>query len=263
MRLVLMTGAIYCCAASMTIAQSDRSEAGWKSLRLIENGKNADEWTFVGYGAFKISDSAIETVPDERGLGLLVYKAEKFGDCQIKIVYRSEKPRSNSGVYVRIDDGILEAAKPAPAERSGDGSLTPQGEANMKAASEKEQGPWYAVHHGFEVQICDTANEFHRTGSIYSLAEAKAAPTSSPESWKTMLITLKGDSIAVAIDGQPVSQFDGNLTAARERKLWYEPKREPNRPHSGYIGLQTHDPGDVVFFKEIAVAPLKDGKSSR
>jgi len=24
----------------------------------------------------------------------------------------------------------------------------------------------------------------------------------------------------------------------------------------GYIGLQTHDPGDTVFFKEVSVRPL-------
>ncbi len=156
--------------------------------------------------------------------------------------------------------GILDAAKPAPAERTAEGKLTPQGEANMKAASEKEQGPWYAVHHGFEVQICDAADEFHRTGAVYSLAEAKPAPESSPGSWKTMIITLKGDSINVSIDGKAVSHFDGDLAAARERKIWHEPKREPKRPRSGYIGLQTHDPGDVVYFKEIAVAPLANGK---
>ena len=28
------------------------------------------------------------------------------------------------------------------------------------------------------------------------------------------------------------------------------------RPATGYIGLQNHDPGDVVWFKEISVRPL-------
>jgi hypothetical protein len=27
-----------------------------------------------------------------------------------------------------------------------------------------------AVHHGYEVQICDNAEPYHRTGAIYSLA---------------------------------------------------------------------------------------------
>jgi hypothetical protein len=40
------------------------------------------------------------------------------------------------------------------------------------------------------------------------------------------------------------------------RKIWYEPRREPKRPQTGYIGLQTHDPADIVWFKEISVRPL-------
>ena len=39
-------------------------------------------------------------------------------------------------------------------------------------------------------------------------------------------------------------------------KEWFEPKREPKRPVAGYIGLQNHDPGDVVWFKEVSVRPL-------
>ena len=35
---------------------------------------------------------------------------------------------------------------------------------------------------------------------------------------------------------------------------------EAKRPLAGYIGLQNHDPGDVVFFKEVSVRPLPGGK---
>jgi hypothetical protein len=70
-----------------------------------------------------------------------------------------------------------------------------------------------------------------------------------------MLITLEGNRILVDVDGQRITTFDpaGNVPADRE---WYQPKREPPRPASGYVGLQTHDPGDVVWFKEVSVRPL-------
>jgi len=43
----------------------------------------------------------------------------------------------------------------------------------------------------------------------------------------------------------------------RVHALWAnEPKREPKRPEAGYIGLQNHDPGDIVWFKEVSVRPL-------
>ena len=37
----------------------------------------------------------------------MLYSPEKFGDCQIRIVYRREKPKSNAGIFVRLDDGVL------------------------------------------------------------------------------------------------------------------------------------------------------------
>jgi len=58
----------------------------------------------------------------------------------------------------------------------------------------------------------------------------------------------------VYIDGKRITTFDPD---SRERK-WYEPKREPKRPRSGYTGLQNHDPGDVVYFKEVSIRPLDE-----
>jgi len=77
--------------------------------------------------------------------------------------------------------------------------------------------------------------------------------------WKTRIITLTGDKILVEIDGQRVTNFDPASKDIPADRQWYEPKREPVRPTTGYIGLQTHDPGDVVTIKEICVKPLKTG----
>jgi hypothetical protein len=62
-----------------------------------------------------------------------------------------------------------------------------------------------------------------------------------------MVITLAGDRILVDLEGQRVTEFDpASPQVPRERK-WFEPKREPERPRMGYLGLQNHDPGDVVW----------------
>src|SRR5215217_2024833 len=50
---------------------------------------------------------------------------------------------------------------------------------------EKLSDPWYAVHHGFEVQIADTGQAARRTGSIYTFAEAKSQP-GKPLEWNTL-----------------------------------------------------------------------------
>jgi hypothetical protein len=72
-----------------------------------------------------------------------------------------------------------------------------------------------------------------------------------------MIITLDGNRVLVDIDGKRVTTFDPagkDVPAARQ---WFEPKREPRRPTKGYLGLQNHDPGDVVYFKEVSVRPLR------
>jgi hypothetical protein len=234
--------------------------APWRTLPLITDGKVDPAWFQTGYGTFAVDGESLRTDCDARGLGLLVYAKEKFGDCQIRIVYRSKDPRSNSGIYIRIDDPILDKAGelPIPATRDASGKLTPDGLRAMQEASERELGPWYAVHHGYEVQIADAGDALHRTGAIYSLTKAQAAPPpkNTQTGWRTMIITLKAEHVTVDLDGQRVSTFNAAANNLPARTEWHEPKREPKRPTQGYIGLQAHDPGDVVWFKEVSVRPL-------
>ena len=62
--------------------------------------------------------------------------------------------------------------------------------------------------------------------------------------------------MAVNVDGEQVATFDPTVPNLPPRKQWHEPKREPKRPQAGYIGLQNHDPGDIVWFKEVSVRAL-------
>ena len=160
----------------------------------------------------------------EGGMGLLWYSREKLGDCVLRVVYKTATPRANSGVYIRIAD--------------------------------RPKDEWYAVHHGYEVQIMDSGPEFRRTGSIYTFARASAQPAKSGE-WNTLEVTLKGDRVLTAINGVQVAEFDasGPVTERKDTSPHGDPERGP-RPRSGYIGLQNHDERSVVYFKEVAVRPL-------
>ena len=197
------------------------SSTGWKSLF---DGKSLDGWEHVGPGKFVIEDGVMRT---EDGMGLLWYSREKLGDCVIRVVYKTGTPRSNSGVYIRIAD--------------------------------RPKDPWYAVHHGFEIQIMDYGREERRTGSIYTFAKANAQPAKGGE-WNTLEITLKGSIIQTVINGVPVSEFDASVLKPQSRETTGEgdPDRGP-RPKSGYIGLQNHDKNSTVFFKEVSVRPLDSG----
>jgi len=233
------------------------SEPAWRPLPLIRDGKVDPNWMHVGWGGFVVDDGALRTECDPKGLGLLVYKKERLGNCQLRVVFKSKEAKSNSGVYVRIADGILEQSGQSGAafERDAAGKPSSESVQRMQASAEREEGPWFAVHRGYEVQIADGGDPFHRTGAIYSLSPSSAGSKKAGE-WKTLIITLARSQISVDLDGQRITSFDPRSPDVPPRKQWYEPKRDPKRPEAGYIGLQNHDPGDVVWFKEVSVRSL-------
>lgn len=233
-------------------------ESDWRELPLITDGKLDPNWVQIKWGGFVVEEDCLSTQCDEKGMGLLLYRPERFGDCQIRIVYKCQNAKCNAGVFVRIDDGILEWIDRVPpaAQRDSDGGLAPGALEALMEASQREQGSWYAVHHGYEVQIRDDADEYHRTGAIYSLAKAAAAPPKRLDEWKTMVITLQGSLVQVEIDGRLTTSFEPDSPDVPADRKWFELKREPKRPTTGFIGLQNHDPGDVVYFKEVSVRPL-------
>jgi hypothetical protein len=192
----------------------------WKQLF---NGHDLEGWEHVGPGRFLVENGLMRT---EGHMGLLWYTRQKFGNCQLHVVYKVEKKDSNSGVFIRIAD--------RPAD------------------------PWFAVHHGFEVQICDEEDDYHTTGVLYSITKALARPEKPAGEWNTMLIELKGTRVIVTLNGVAVTDFD-TTGAWPARKQWYEPQLG-SRPEAGYIGLQNHDDKDShVYFKEVSVRSLKSG----
>jgi hypothetical protein len=241
-------------------AAESNTEPEWRPLPLVSHGKVDPNWVQIGWGGFSVDDGALRTEPVGKGLGLLVYRKERLGNCQIRIVYKSKDAKSNAGIYVRMADGILDqVGKPGAAfNRDAAGKISKESMEQVKASAEREEGPWYAVHHGYEVQIADGGDTMHRTGAIYSLAPSSFASKNAGE-WRTMVITLSGEKIRVDLDGQRVSTFDPKNPDLPPRKQWHEPKREPARPEAGYLGLQNHDPGDVVWFKEVSVRALPAG----
>jgi hypothetical protein len=201
-------------------AKSASAASDWRPLF---DGHSLDGWEHVGPGKFVVEDGILRT---EGGMGLLWNAREKLGNCVIRVVYKPATGRSNSGVYLRIAD--------------------------------KPKDEWYAVHHGFEVQIMDQGTEGRSTGSIYTFAKAAVKPAKSGD-WNTLEITLKGNRITTAINGVQVADFDSSELKPDAPDVSGEgdPARRP-RPESGYIGLQNHDENSVVYFKDVSVRSLPD-----
>jgi len=258
LNLAALSLALAGCASPMARKGPGDPESPWRPLPLIKDDRIDPDWVQVGWGSFVIDEGSLRTECDPKGMGLLLWRKEKFGDCQIRVVYRCKEPRSNSGVFVRIDEGILQRLdeKSEPVERKPGGGLVEGALQKMMDASEKAKGAWYPVHHGYEVQVCEEPDPWHRTGAVYSLAKSDYVPRKKPDEWKTMVITLQGNLVLVEVDGQPSTRFDPESKDIPRERKWFEPKREVKRPRAGYLGLQNHDPGDVVWFKEVSVRSL-------
>jgi Domain of Unknown Function (DUF1080) len=185
--------------------------------KQLFNGKDLSGWKMAGPGRFLVENGMLKT---EGGMGLLWYTGQKFGNCTIRVVFKTASRNANSGVFIRLPE--------APRD------------------------PWYAVHNGYEVQIDAGGDEWHSTGAIYSLAKVSKRTQKPAGEWNTMEIALRGQKTVISLNGEVVNEFDGSQ-AVPQRKAWYEPVRGP-RPDEGYIGLQNHDARSIVYFREVSVS---------
>ena len=209
-------------AAFLAAIPGAQAAAPWRQLF---NGKDLNGWQHVGKGEMVVEDGIIRT---KSGMGLLYWKEGPVKDVQIRVVFRMRDHNDNSGVFVRIP-------------------LEPREE-------------WMPVHYGYEVQIDNEPEKsketaYHATGALYSLTKAMARPGKPGPEWNTMEITLDGPRTIVVVNGVKVTDYrEGEPVGPRT--FWFEPFRGP-RPVLGWFGLQNHGDNDVVFFKEVAIRPLR------
>ena len=221
--------AIVLLVAFPTTAQSD----GW--IQLF-NGKDLTGWKHVGPGEMIVENGLMRT---HGGMGLLYWTAGPVGNCVLRVTYKMRDNNDNSGVFIRI-----------PIE---------------------PREPWMPIHYGYEVQIdnhpeTSGEDEYHVTGTLYSLTKPLAKPGKPGPEWNTMEITLDGPRTIVMLNGIKVTDFSEG-DPVPPRRFWFEGTRGP-RPNFGWIGLQNHgnydeqkgkyenEDADVVIFKEVAMKPL-------
>jgi hypothetical protein len=207
-------------AVSLTACKTATDAAARHGGRPLFNGKDTEGWQMTGPGEFKLENGELVTYG---GMGLFWYTRERFGDCRLRVVFQPTGARDNSGVFIRI---------PNP-----------------------PQDPWDAVHGGYEVQIENNGDNWHRTGGLYSINEVKSIVNARVNEWNEMIITLDGPRTLVEVNGRLVTDYtEGDPVPPKVQD--HEPNRGP-RPNSGYIGLQNHDDNGRVHFRAVSVAPLR------
>jgi hypothetical protein len=200
--------------------------AGAEAKQLF-NGKDLDGWVRIPRHenspagqkpGFTVENGMLVTVPDTPGDDLW-YTREKVGNATLRVVYRVSEPAANSGVFIRI---------PEPPKSEDD-----------------------AINKGIEVQIGDTSDDWHTTGVLYSMTQAKARPSRPAGEWNTLEITLQALRTVVRLNGVLVTDYDG-VSEVPPKKGRYEPDRGP-RPESGFIAVQHHGGKGTVWIREISL----------
>lgn len=102
---------------------------------------------------------------------------------------------------------------------------------------------------GYEVQVNNSQSDWKRTGSLYNIVDVKETYVTDDE-WYTEYIKVEGKRIIVKINDIVVVDYTEPE----------KPKRDDGQKNrllsSGTFAFQGHDPGSVVFYKDIMVKPL-------
>ena len=195
--------------------------------KQLFNGKNLSGWARIPrheglpkeqQPGFRIENGLLVSLP-EAPEDDLWYTGEKFGNATIRVVYKVSDAKANSGVFIRIPD---------------------------RPKSEDD-----AINRGIEVQIQESGDDWHCSGVLYSMTQAKARPYRPVGEWNTLEITLSGPRTVVRLNGTVVTDYDGD-SEVPPKKERFEPDRGP-RPDRGYIAVQHHGGAATVWFKEISV----------
>lgn len=187
---------------------------GWARIPRHEGAPSDQKPGFVVEGGMLV---AVPAAPEDD----LWYTRAKIGNATLRVVYKVSAREANSGVFIRIP---------------------------VEPKSEDD-----AIDKGIEVQIDESGDDWHSTGVLYSMTQAKARPYKPAGAWNTLEITLKGARTIVKLNGTLVTDYDG-FSPVPPKRGRFEPERGP-RPESGYIAIQHHGGAATVWFKEIALVP--------
>ncbi len=110
-----------------------------------------------------------------------------------------------------------------------------------------QDGGWPA--HGYEVQVNNSHTDWRRTGSLYAVQDVIENYVKDDE-WYTEYIKVEGKRVIVKINDITVVDYTEPENPKRDegsnQKVFGE----------GTFALQGHDPGSVVFYKDIMVKSL-------
>lgn len=213
-------------------------DLGWKPLF---NGKNLDGWgprgeciwTVMQDGVLlgvrshpQVPETSVDAAwPIDKAAfhswfmrQAWLYTKREFGEFDLHVEYYTP-PKANSGVSLR--------------DRSwAHGVIGEPDSARPDLAQYPKTSP---AHIGYEIQVIDAGD----SGAVYSFVRPKLGAERMGE-WNSMEIESRNERIRVRLNGQLVSEYPG----------------DPARSKVGPIGLQLHDQGTSVMYRNIRIREM-------
>jgi hypothetical protein len=198
--------------------------ASGQEAKVIFDGKTPAGWIINGTGkpvpAKNVQEDGLN--PHESGAYVVLHE-QPVKDFVLEFDYKLSKG-CNSGVFLRVAD------------------------------------PKDPVMTGLEVALDDTTGTgFHDTGAIYDLVKPTANAQKPAGEWNHMVITAKGPSITIELNGKKVSEFDhdafpeaGKRPDGSKHKFGDVVIKDLNR--KGFFGFQDH--GQDCWYKNIKLTSL-------
>jgi hypothetical protein len=142
--------------------------------------------------------------------------------------------------------GQIEDANFKNFEFKADIMTRPKANSEIYFHTEYQERNW--PNKGFEVQVNNTGSDWKRTGGLYDVVDVRESPVKDDE-WFTEHIIVQGKHIIIKVNGETTVDFtepdDFKHGSFTERKI-----------SSGTFAIQGHDPGSVVYYKNVMVKPL-------
>ena len=193
------------CSGTEPVVPSMQAQADPDPWLTLFDGTSLDGWTQAGPGDFVLEPDG--TMRSRGGMGLFYYAEQPFRDYVLEVDWKVGKHTANSGVFLRFPETT---------------------------------DPWVAVNQGYEIQIDNSRDPDHVTGSVYSFSAPFQVTANPTEAWNTYRIKVTGQRYEVWLNEEKINDFIGD------------------RSREGYIGLQNHDDSSKVWFRNIRVKPLPE-----
>jgi hypothetical protein len=189
-------------------------DEGFKS---IFDGKTLDGWAGATAN-YEVVDGAIRCKPNSGGV---LYHDTKLQDFQARVEFRLP-PGGNNGLAIRYP---------------GEGDAAYNGMTELQVLDDTAD----------QYKNLD-ARQYH--GSSYGMVPSKRGFQRPVGEWNTQLVTVKGSTIKVMLNGFPI--LDADLSKVTE---YMANSAHPGKElKEGFFGFAGH--GDPVEFRGIAIKPL-------